>query len=120
MTKAGTSEPALKIITITAMKKWLKGTLKLDWNIPQDEEHAGLTQALAEQQQTGWNNVFKGRISQAWTHIPVQQSGYSKQNQHRTKDDPLPKHYYVLRKLVGRKPYKAGSVHEPEPLANSQ
>jgi len=66
----------------------------LDWNFPEDEDHAGLTQALAEQQQIGWHNFFKGRISQTWTAI--QQSEYSRQIQHRinTNDDPLPKHYF--------------------------
>ena len=93
MTKAGTSEP-LKIIIITAIKEWLeKGTLELHWNFPQDEDHAGLTQALVEQQQIGWHNFFNGRISQTWT--AMQQSEYSKQSQHRinNNDDPLPKHY---------------------------
>jgi len=50
MTKAGTSKP-LMIIIIKAMREWLKaGTLEVDWNFQQDEDHADLTQALAEQQ----------------------------------------------------------------------
>ena len=92
MTKAGTSQP-LKIIIITAIREWLKeGKLEVDWNIPQDEDHAGLTQALVEKEQIRWHNFFKGRISQTWTDI--QQSEYSKQSQHRidNNDDPLPKH----------------------------
>jgi len=43
--------------------------LEIDWNFPEDEDHAGLTQALAEQQQIGWHNFFKGRISKTWTTI---------------------------------------------------
>ena len=77
------------------MKAWLKdGTfLEIDWNFPEDDDHAGLTQALAEQQQIGWHNFFKGRISKTWTTI--QQREYSRQSQHRidTNDEPLPKHY---------------------------
>jgi len=91
--KAGTSN-TLKILILKAMKAWLtEGTLELDWNFPEDEDRAGLTQALAEQQQIGWHNFFKGRISQTWTAI--EQSEYSRQSQHRihTHDDPLPKHY---------------------------
>jgi len=93
MTKAGTPDP-LKIIIIKAMKAWLPdGTVEVEWEYPEDEDHAGITQALAEQKQIGWHNFFKGRISQTWTDI--QQREYTKQSQHRinTNDEPLPKHY---------------------------
>jgi len=89
MMKAGTSN-TLKIIILMAMNAWLtEGTLELEWNFPEDEDHAGLTQALAEQQQIGWHNFFKCRISQTWTAI--RQSEYSRQSPHgiNTHEDPL-------------------------------
>jgi len=68
--KAGTSEPLKIIITITTpMKEWLKtGTLELDWNFPQDEDHAGLTQALSEHQQIGgWQKPHKPNMDRSYT-----------------------------------------------------
>jgi len=53
MNKAGTSKPLMTII-LTAMNEWLKvGTVELEWNFSEDEDHAGLTQALTEQQPIG-------------------------------------------------------------------
>ena len=91
--KAGTSKP-LMIIILKAMREWLnEGILEIEWNFPEDADHEGFTQALAEQQQIGWNNFFKGRISKTWTE--TQQRKYSRQSQHRidSNDEPLPKHY---------------------------
>jgi len=93
MKKAGTSKP-LTIIILKATRAWLKeGILEIEWNFPEDADHEGLTQALAEQQQIGWNNFFKGRISKTWTE--TQQREYSRHSQHRidSNDEPLLKHY---------------------------
>jgi len=93
MQKAGTSKP-LMIIILKAMREWLnEGILEIEWEYPEDLDHEGCTQALAEQQLIGWNNFFKGRISKTWTEI--QQREYSRQSQHRidSKVEPLPKHY---------------------------
>ena len=80
--------------THKAMREWLnEGILEIEWNFPEDADHEGFTQALAEQQQIGWNNFFKGRISKTWTE--TQQREYSRQSQHRidSNDEPLLKHY---------------------------
>ena len=93
MKKAGTHKPLIPIL-IKAMTNWLaNGKLTIKWKFAQDEDHEGITQALTEQQQIGWHNFFKGRISKTWTEI--QQREYSRQSQHRidTNDVPLPKHY---------------------------
>ena len=53
MKKVGTSKPLMTII-LKAMRAWLQeGILEIEWNFPEDEDHGGLTQALAEQQQIG-------------------------------------------------------------------
>ena len=48
--KAGTSKP-LMIIILKAMREWLnEGILEIEWDFPEDIDHEGCTQALAEQQ----------------------------------------------------------------------
>ena len=82
------------IIILKAMREWLnEGILEIEWDFPEDIDHEGCTQALAEQQLIGWNNFFKGRISKTWTEI--QQREYLRQSQHRidSNAEPLPKHY---------------------------
>ena len=118
MKKSGTHKPLIPII-IKAMTNWLvKGKLTLEWKFAQDEDHEGITQALlAEQQQIGWHNFFKGRINKTWTAI--QQREYSRQSQYRIDtDDDLTQ--TLLRKLVGRKPHQASGVHEPKSMANQK
>ena len=51
-----------------------EGILEIEWDFPEDIDHEGCTQALAEQQQIGWNNFFKNFISFHFKDILMQKS----------------------------------------------
>jgi hypothetical protein len=84
------THPVIRVVLNQQMKAWLDGidneTIITDLN---EEEHAEEVQeAIKEQNTIGWDQFFKGRITEKWSEI--QQKVYSKINAERKKQNKPP------------------------------
>ena len=76
--KKTNTHPEMEIILIVGLQHWTTHHYPKEiWELTDSPDRAKLEEAIYEQNQIGWGNVFKGRISTIWgdvqtTHISTQ------------------------------------------------
>ena len=86
MKKADT-HPEMRVILTVGLQHWTTHQIPKEiWDLTDSQDRDLLEDATYEQNQIGWGNMFKGRISIIWGGIQMRH--YTKQH----KDTGLPKH----------------------------
>ena len=71
--KKATTHPEMEVILTVGLRHWTTHqTPKEIWDLTNSPGRDKLEEAIFEQNQIGWGNVFKGQISTIWGDVQMQ------------------------------------------------